>query len=139
MGVEGRARPQLLAESLANRAIRGNLVKVEVSGADPTHDQPAGNDGVRLSGVHEMDAYAFQDGKSHSLVVFNYGLHQARTISVEGDGLSAASNGKLWRLVSAGPGASNETGVGVTIKEEKLTGTELELAPCSMAVLEWTQ
>jgi len=138
MGAEGRARPQLLAESLANRAIRGNLVKVEVSGEDPTHDQPEGNDGVQLSGAHEIDAYAFQEGKSHSLVIFNYGLHQARRISVEATGLSGSSNVKLWRLVSAGPGASNEDTVQVTVKEERLSGTELELAPCSMAVLDWT-
>ncbi len=38
MGSEGRARPQLLAEMLANRAIAGNLVKVELTGDDPTHD-----------------------------------------------------------------------------------------------------
>jgi hypothetical protein len=139
MGAEGRARPQLLAESLANRAIRGNLVKVELSGEDPTHDQPEGNDGVRLSGVHEIDAYGFQDGKSHGLVVFNYGLHQARRISVQAAGLSGNSNVKLWRLVSAGPGASNESSVAVSIKEEKLSGTDLELAPCSMAVLDWTE
>ncbi len=43
--------------------MRGNMVSVEVSGENPTHDQPAGNDGVRLRGVHEIDAYAFQDGK----------------------------------------------------------------------------
>ena len=38
MGSEGRARPKLLAEMLANRAIAGNLVKVELTGDDPTHD-----------------------------------------------------------------------------------------------------
>ena len=138
MGADGRARPQLLAESLANRAIRGNLVKVEVSGEDPTHDQAQGNDDVRLNGVHEVDAYAFQEGRSHGLVIFNYGLHQARRISVEAPGLQANPNVGLWRLVSAGPGANNENAVEVTVKEERLSGTELELAPCSMAVLDWT-
>ena len=85
----GRERPQLIAENLANRAVRGNLVKVEVSGANPTHDQPEGNDGVRLSAVHEIDAYGFQQGKWHGLVLFNYGLHQARRVSLEGPGLSS--------------------------------------------------
>jgi len=139
MGADGRARPQLLAEGLANRAIRGNLVRVGVSGEDPTHDQPEGNDDVRLNGVHEIDAYAFQDGKSHGLVVFNYGLHQARRISVEGPGLAGNGSAKLWRMVSSGPGASNENSLEVTVKEERLSGTELELGPCSMAVLEWTE
>ncbi len=138
MGTDGRARPQLLAESLVNRAIRGSLVKVELSGVDPTHDQPAGNDGVHLNGMHEIDAYAFQDGKSHGLVVFNNGLHQARRIDVEAPGLAANPNVRLWRLVSPGPGASNENAVAITVKEERFTGTELDLAPCSMAVLDWS-
>jgi hypothetical protein len=135
----GRKRPQLLAESLANKAIRGNLVKVEVSGENPTHDQPEGNDGVRLKGMHEIDAYGFQDGKWHGLVVFNYGLHQARRISVEASGLQANPDVKLWKLVSPGPGANNEEQVQVTVKVERLSGSELMLAPCSMAVIEWSE
>jgi len=135
----GRVRPQLLAESLANKAIRGNLVKVEVSGDDPTHDQPLGNDGVKLSGVHELDAYAFQEGKSHGLIVFNYGLHRTRRISLDAPGLQANPDAKLWRLVSSGPGATNEENVEVTVKQERLSGTEIELAPCSMVALEWTE
>jgi len=139
MGEEGRARPQLLAASVANRVIRGNMVKVEVSGEDPIHDQPEGNDGVHLNGVHEIDAYAFQDGKTHGLIVFNYGLHQARRISVEAAGLNANSDAKVWRLVSSGPGSNNEQEVQVTVKEERLSGTELEMAPCSMAAVEWSE
>jgi hypothetical protein len=139
MGDDGRARPQLLAESLANHAIRGNLVKVEVSGENPTHDQPEGNDGFRLNGMHEIDAYGFQDGKWHGLVVFNYGLHQARRVSIDAAGLKSNPDAKLWRLVSHGPGSTNEEQVQVTIKEERLSGTGIELAPCSMAVLEWSE
>jgi hypothetical protein len=139
MGATGRERPQLLAETLANRAMRGNMVKVEMSGENPTHDQPEGNDGVRLNGVHEIDAYAFQDGKSHGLIVFNYGLHQTRKISLEAAGLNAKSNAKLWRLVSSGPGANNEDRVQVRVNEERLEGTELELAPCSMVALAWSE
>jgi alpha-L-arabinofuranosidase len=139
MGAEGRARPQLLAEALANRVIHGNMVKVEVSGENPTHDQPEGNDGVRLNGVHEIDAYAFQDGKTHGLIVFNYGLHQARRINLEAAGLNANSAAKVWRLVSSGPGSSNEQEVQVSVKEERLSGTELDMAPCSMAAVEWSE
>jgi hypothetical protein len=139
IGADGRARPQLLAESLANQVMRGNMVRVEVSGENPTHDQPAGNDGVRLNGVHEIDAYGFQEGKTHGLIVFNYGLHAVRRISVEAAGLNANSDAKVWRLVSSGPGSSNEQEVQVTVKEERLKGTELDLAPCSMAAVEWSE
>jgi hypothetical protein len=108
-----------------------------VSGDDPAHDVPAGNDGVRLSGFHEMDAYAFEEGRRHGLIVFNYGLHQIRRISLEGPGLRSGAN--LWRLLSPGPGASNEGATQVTIREERYGGGELEMPPCSMAVLEWQE
>jgi len=139
MGAEGRKRPQLLAESLANRAIRGDLVKVEITGENPTHDQPPGNDGVSLSNVHEIDAYAFQDGKRHSLIIFNYGLHHVRRISVEAAGLAHNASATLSRLVSSSPGDTNEETVRVRIEQEHFAGSEIMLAPCSMAVLEWTE
>jgi hypothetical protein len=139
MGANGLKRPQFLAESLANRAMRGDLVKVVVTGEDPTRDQPLGNDGVRLRGVHELDAYAFQDGKWHSLILFNYGLHHARRLSLEAAGLAHNPHVSLWRLVSSGPGDTNEETVEVKIQEEHFAGTDITLAPCSMAVLEWPE
>jgi len=167
MGPNGRKRPQFLAESLANRVMHGDLVRVEMTGENPTHDQPPGNDRVSLRNTHELDAYAFQDGKWHGLIVFNYGLHRARRIDIEapglppqplrpvagdpglppqrprpvaGDpGLAHNANVHLWRLVSSGPGDTNEETDEVKIHEEQFVGTELTLAPCSMAVLEWQQ
>jgi hypothetical protein len=131
----GRARPQLLAASLANHAIRGDLMKVEIAGVNPTHDQPAGNDGIALRGMHELDAYGFQDGHWHGLIVFNYGLHAARRIAVVAP--RAIRDAHLWRLASPGPGATNEEKEEVTIEEERFAGGELTIAPCSMAVLTW--
>ncbi len=139
MGANGRKRPQFLAESLANRVLRGDLVKMELTGENPTHDQPPGNDGVSLRNAHELDAYAFQDGKSHGLIVFNYGLHRARRIDIEAPGLAHNPNVLLWRLVSSGPGDTNEETDEVKIQEEHFAGTDLTLAPCSMAVLEWQE
>jgi hypothetical protein len=92
---------------------------------------------VQLANVHEIDAYGFQDGKTHTLLVFNYGLHTARRVSVAGAGFGAGA--KVWRLVSAGPGSTNENQVQVTVKEDRMTGSLLELAPCSMAVIEWSE
>jgi hypothetical protein len=92
-----------------------------------------------LKAVHEIDAYGFQDGKWHGLIVFNYGLHQARQISLEAPGLKSNANVNLWKLISPGPGASNESETQVTVRPERFSGTELELAPCSMAVLEWSE
>jgi hypothetical protein len=136
MGANERRRPQFVAESLANRVIRGNLMRVDVSGENPTHDQPPGNDSVHLNGVHEIDSYAFQDGNWHGMIVLNYGLHQPRRISIEAPGLSANSNLKIAKI-STNPGDTNENSVKVQIQEGQMRGTDLVLAPCSMAVLEW--
>jgi hypothetical protein len=133
----GRKRPQFLAESLANRAIRGDLVKVEIAGENPTHDVLPGNDGVRLRKMHEIDAYAFQDGTWHSLVVFNYGLDRAQRIAVEAAGLTRDAHATLWRLQSSSPGGTNEQTVQVEIVEDRADSGEFTLAPSSMAVLEW--
>jgi hypothetical protein len=70
------------------------------------------------------------------LIVFNYGLHQSRHISIEAPGLSASSNVKVSKI-STSPGETNEESVKVQIQEEQLRGPDLVLAPCSMAVLEW--
>ena len=139
MGTEGRARPQFLAEAMVNKVMRGDIVRVATSGENPTHDQPEGNDGVRLSAVHEIDSYAFKDGSTHSLVVFNYGLHQGRRIHIDGPGLRPGGNATLWRLVSSGPGANNEDQVQVSVKQETLHGADLEVGPCSMVAIEWTE
>jgi hypothetical protein len=135
----GRLRPQLITEALANRVAAGDMVRVELSGENPTRDQPEGNDGVHLKGVHELDAYAFHYGQNYGLILFNYGLHTARAVSLEGPGINSRSSLKVWRLVNSGPGSSNETANQVTVKEEGITGNNLSLPPCSMAVLEWRE
>lgn len=137
MGAEGRKRPQFLAEMLANRAIVGNLVAVEMSGLQPTHALPATSNGMRPDPVHELDAYAFQNGRNHSLIVFNYGLEQSRRLHLEAPGLRRGA--RLWRLASGSPGDSNEDRELVTIRTEAFSGQDLALSPCSMAVLEWEE
>jgi hypothetical protein len=135
----GRWRPQLITEALANRVMTGDMVRVEVSGENPTRDQPEGNDGVRLKGVHELDAYAFHHGQNFGLILFNYGLHAARAVSLEGPGINSRSILKVYRLANSGPESSNETENRVTVKAEGITGNNLSLPPCSMTVLEWQE
>ncbi len=132
-----RNRPQLLAEMLANRAIGGDLVQVEVSGENPTRDQPEGNDGVHLNGMHEIDAYAFHNGARHGLIVFNYSLHRAHRIDVRGGGLTSSSSLHLAQLLSSGPGDTNEQTQQVRIVQHDGQKPELTLPPCSMTVLQW--
>jgi len=135
----GRWRPQLISEALANRVMSGDMVRVEVTGENPTRDQPEGNDGVQLKSVHELDSYAFHHGNNYGMVLFNYGLHTARAVTLEAPGINSHSRLKVWRITNSGPGSSNETTTQVTVMEEEITGTNLSLPPCSMAVLEWRE
>jgi hypothetical protein len=43
------------------------------------------------------------------MIVFNYGLHQTRRITIEAPGFNTNSNVNLWRLVSLGPGSNRTT------------------------------
>jgi hypothetical protein len=135
----GRARPQLITEALANRVMTGDMLGVEVSGQNPTRDQSEGNDGVHLKGVHELDAYAFHRDQNYGLILFNYGLNTSRAVSLEGAGITSHSRLHVWRLINSGPGSSNEMANQVTVREEGITGNNLSLPPCSMAVLEWQE
>jgi hypothetical protein len=94
---------------------------------------------VRLKGVHELDAYAFHHANRYGLVLFNYGLHTTRAVTLEAPGINSHSNLKVWRLTNSGPGSSNETTTQVTVREEGITGSNLSLPPCSMSVLEWQE
>jgi hypothetical protein len=94
---------------------------------------------VQLKGVHELDAYAFHQGNRYGLILFNYGLHTAREVSLEAPGISSRSSEKVLRLMHSGPGSSNEIANQVTVKEEGITGSNLSLPPCSMTVLEWQE
>ena len=132
-----RNRPQLLAEMLANRVIGGDLLEVDVSGENPTRDQPAGNDGVRLPGMHEIDAYAFRNGARHGLIVFNLSLHQFHRVNVQGTGLTPSSSLHLEQLLSARPGDTNEQTQQVRIIAGDGQKPDLLLPPCSMTVLMW--
>jgi hypothetical protein len=139
MGRESRKRPQFLAEELANRVIRGNLVRVEVAGENPLREQPAGNDQVKLSGMHELDGYGFEEGNWHGMVLFNYGLHQSRRVRIEGPGVRAGMQVNVWKMESPSPGANNEERVEVRLTEGRAEAGQLTLAPCSMTVVEWRE
>jgi hypothetical protein len=141
MGPTNRRRPQFLAEALVNRAMHGDLVRVRIEGSDPTHDVPAGNDGVKLAGAHELDAYGFTDrtgGRiSHALVVFNLSVEGAHTVTLAGvmPGM-AVTYQRLW---AADPGATNEAETLVLPSSGTTQGGQVVLPACSLSVFEWQE
>jgi len=139
MGNEGRKRPQFLAESLANRALHGNLVRVALSGADPTRDQPLGNNDVQLQGQHLLDAYGVREDKQVSLIVFNFDLHQSHRVFLDRAGQGHSMGTTVTWLDSSSPASKNERVTQVTIQTRSSVENEITLPPCSMTVLEWRE
>ena len=139
LGAEGRKRPQFLAESLANRILHGDMVRVELTGANPTRDQLPGNSGVALRAMHEIDAYGFRDGHKAGLVVFNYGLHRSHSIVIDSPGSRFSATASIARLESPSASATNETSEQVRIVSEPLRDNVAVLPPCSMIVVEWPE
>ena len=142
MGNTNRQRPQFLAEALANSAITGNLLQTVQTGANPTWNQPLSSDGVQLNGAHTLQSFAFQNGTTHTLVLFN--LSQTAALPVTFSGTYAPSgNVAVTQLTSAHNTDNNETSTVVAPTSKTLTAfnpaAAYSLPACSMTVLTWTR
>jgi len=133
-GVTDRKRPQFLALQLANTALSGDLLQTTLSGDNPTWNQPLVNF-VQYSGAHYLQAFAFANGVSRSLIVFN--LHRTAPLTVTFAGANAPNGTvSMSQLTSASPRDTNETRENVVITTPSYT-TPLTLPPFSMTVLKW--
>jgi len=135
-GVSDRKRPQFLALRLVNGAIGGNLVETIHGGDDPTWVQPLVN-GVQYPAAHYLRSYAFVNGTSRALIVFNFHRTSALEISLSGTGAPTGSV-TLNRLSAPAITDSNESSERVITTTEALSSVrDLSLPPFSMTVLEW--
>lgn len=106
----GRPRPTGLALALANRAIMGDMVRVDVVGvksvAVPAVNGLEGN-------VHmpTLDAFGWRDGDAWSLVLFNLDVAAAANVALNG-----LRPDEAWALTSQDPFATNEDDVNVHIE-----------------------
>uniref|UniRef100_E6QMG2 Uncharacterized protein n=1 Tax=mine drainage metagenome TaxID=410659 RepID=E6QMG2_9ZZZZ len=144
MGPTMRRRPLFLAESLVNSAVRGDMVRVALSGPDPTHAVPSGNDGVALADAHDLDAFGFREvrsgGKRFSLILYNLSLTATHTVQVAAPNHGRSVKPIRWqRLWNADPGASNEDAVRIKPESGQITSDRIDLPPCSLTVLEWIE
>ena len=84
-GPTNRVRPSFLAQQLANHAIRPTMLSTMISGDDPVWNQPKStNDGIELSHVHELQTFAFTDGKTDTMILLNLSRTTPRTVGFEG-------------------------------------------------------
>lgn len=140
-----RYRPTFLAEMLINRVLRGDLVAVTTSGADPKWTCKGVYDKNPPFDVPYVQAYGTADGPRRGLIVFN--LHRADALPVRLvlPGPVKAGSVAQWRMTADHIGANNEPehDAQVKVAERRLddlaSGTELKLEPFSMTVLRWEQ
>ena len=144
MGPTMRRRPLFLAEAMVNRAVRGDMVRVSLTGANPTHPVLRGNDGVSLPDAHDLDAFAFREIRPHgtrfSLIVYNLSLTASHTIRIAGPAhqqpAGTIASERLW---NPDPAASNEDSVHVKPEIIQIKNENIELPPCSLTTFQWTE
>ncbi len=140
MGVTNRRRPQFLAAQLANQALSGSMLKTTHSGADPTWNQALVN-GVQFNNAHYLLSFAFSQGTTRNLVVFNY--HRTSALPVTFTGANAP-NGTVTvqQLTSPNITDTNESAANVNLTSQTLSGfvpsSNFTLPPYSMTLLTWT-
>ena len=142
MGVTNRKRPQFLAIALANQAIGsgGAMLQTVHSGADPTWNQAMVNT-VRLNGAHDLQSFAFANGNTLSLIVFN--LNRTSALPVTFSGANAPRGTvQIRQLTSANITDTNELSGANPIKVRSQTlhsPHAIALPPFSMTALFWSR
>jgi hypothetical protein len=139
-GATDRVKPVFLAEQIANDAILPTMLTTSISGTNPTWDQPLSTNGkVHLDGAHELQTFAFTDGKKHTLILLNLSRTSAHAVRLEGN---AAPHGtvNVELLTSAQITDGNDNEDKVRIAKSVLSGvvlqqTPITLPPFSMTVL----
>jgi hypothetical protein len=134
-------RPQFLAEELANQAILPTMLTTTLTGANPTWNQKhSDNDNVQIEKAHYLQTFAFSEGTSRSVIVFNLSRSQALLITFSGVGAPSGTV-QLSQLTSKNITDSNEVTSHVAITGTTLNGfnpqTPYSLPPFSMTVFKW--
>ena len=138
MGNTNRWRPQLLALSLANSAIEGNMLVAKIDGEDPTYSIRKGEDETTLADAHEIQAFAFGDSARRHLIVMNLSYDAPHAISLA-DPRMTTKSGTVRRIYSENVGDTNEDAEKVKISGPASVdlGGALTLPPHSMTVIDY--
>ena len=137
----GRKRPAWLGLELANKALGGNMVRVDQSG--PGYTQQPINGIEQATQVPYVQAFAFHQGGRWSIVLFNTDLSQARNVKIDAPGMGAGRPNTLYTLTANNLHSDNETNNNVQIQTSSIPnlrkGHTMTLQPHSMYVLTWGQ
>ena len=137
MGLTNLHRPQFLALQLANRAIGGDLLKINQSGEMPTWDRPASDGLPKANDLQEITSFAYRDGHITRLLVLNLSVTTAHVIDFSG---ANAPRGDVHttRLTADSAGATNEESVHVETHDlGDSPAHRITLPPNSMTLFTW--
>ncbi|OUD16254.1 hypothetical protein [Thioflexithrix psekupsensis] len=136
----GRKRPTGLGLALANRAIGGQLLVTKHSEHQPTWKQAAFNDIKTEIDLPLIHSFAFRDGDSYRLMLFNLHLYQAQTIELHLP-TAVKNQATLHTLSAPSIHDDNESVESVQLSTQALnqfaSHYQMTLAPHSAYVLEW--
>ncbi len=140
-GQTNLCRPQFLAEALANTAIAGSLLETIQTGTNPTWNQPTNaNTNIATPNAHYLQSFAFADGGSKSVIVFN--LHRTSALPVTFSGANAPKGAvKIGELTAKNLTDTNEQNNVVAATNTTMSGFDptkgYSLPPFSMTVFTW--
>jgi hypothetical protein len=136
-----RRRPTFQTQAMANAVIGGTMLQTVQSGANPTWNQPLSSDGVVLNGAHYLQSFAFLNGTTASVILFNLNQTTALPVTFSGENAPTGSV-QMTQITSANITDNNETSSVVAPTTQTLSGfnaaSGLSLPPFSMTVLSWT-
>ncbi len=137
----GRKRPTWLGMEIVNRVIKGNIVRVEQSGASPFWLQRPANSVTQPTETEKIQAFAFNQWKEYGMVLFNLDLWETHPVRVQLPGY-AAGNITVHQLSANSIHDDNENAENIKITTRQIPGGNsvwLELPPHSIIALEWKQ
>jgi alpha-L-arabinofuranosidase len=135
-----RKRPTYLGVELTNKAVLGSLVQSKHTGDDPSWTQAPINGVEEEIVVKRIQSFAFSEGSSRGLVLFNLDLETSHGVRLELP-MSGVATADHWWIASQDIKAWNEHKIEVQIehasRENFGNGFEMVLPPHSIHVLRW--
>jgi len=139
MGVTDRKRPQFLAAELVNTAVHGAMTATFQDGDNPVWNETSGIDGVKLQGAHELQSFAFRDGRQRAVVLINLSRSAGLPVDFVGQ-VQPHGRVEMSQMTAAKITDSNEDAENVKITTSVLqmsVGQRVVVPGFSIMVLKW--
>jgi len=138
-----RRRANFLALSLANKAVRGDVIETVQSGNDPVVSVSPANGLSTTTDLHLVQSFAFRQNAIRTLVLFNLDMVNSQDVVIDTSGPVLANKARVGILAPQDIHVDNEDGLNLEIEYRSLPsfadGFQMSLPPGAMVVLGWAQ